>query len=260
MNASTNNVLIPGFNPSDAPIVSITRGGPVTRGGKIMLPVLSLDPRPANAALTSVAAAPNDGFFTPAQYRGAFVPNGQSWLCGWTASNAFGFTAVCDPGVPFCFPGTGGVNACPCSNPGLAGRGCDNSSATGGALLAATGLASLASDSLAFTCSNEKPTATSILLQGTTNVAAGVAFGQGIRCAGGSLKRLYVKNAVGGSVTMPVTGDPSVSAKSATLGDTISAGSTRYYQTYYRDPVVLGGCAATLTWNATASGAVYWYP
>jgi hypothetical protein len=36
--------------------------------------VIALDPRPANDALTSAAAAPNDGFFTSASYRGAFSP------------------------------------------------------------------------------------------------------------------------------------------------------------------------------------------
>ena len=253
-----NNVVTAGFNPSDAPIQSITRGAPVVAPGYSVLPVISLDPRPANDALVSVGSAPNDGFFTPAQYRGAFALGAQSWLCGWTASSAFGFTTNCDPGVAFCFPGTGGVSACPCGNPGLAGRGCDNSSATGGALLTASGIAALGADSLVFNASDEKPTATSILLQGTTNVAAGSVFGQGIRCAGGALKRLYVKNAVGGSVTMPGGGDPSVSARSSTLGDTIGAGTTRFYQTYYRDPSVLGGCAATSTFNVSNGQAIVW--
>ena len=95
-----NNVLIPGFDPLTAPIVSITRGPAVVKGGKTMLPVTLLDPRPANAALTSVAKAPGDGFFTPAQYRGAFAP-GQSWLFGWTASYAFGFTPDTSA-APYC--------------------------------------------------------------------------------------------------------------------------------------------------------------
>ncbi|MBK7644440.1 MAG: hypothetical protein IPJ19_15590 [Planctomycetes bacterium] len=256
--AGTNNVLTPGFNPADAPIQSITRGPAVVRGGKTMLPVVSLDPRPANAALTSVATAPNDGFFSPVQYRGGFAPNAQSWLCGWTASNAFGFTTACQPGVAFCFPGTGGVNACPCGNPGTAGRGCNNSSSTGGADLSASGIAAVGADSVVFTTTGEKPTAFSILLQGTSVSATGSTFGQGIRCAAGSLKRLYTKAAVAGSVTMPGAGDPSVSARSAALGDTLTAGSTRYYQVYYRDPTVLGGCPGTSTFNVTNGQAIVW--
>ncbi len=64
-----------------------------SKGGKIMQRVISLDPRAANDAEVSVGAAPNNGFFTPAQYRGAFGVN-QNWLCGWTAADAFGFVVA----------------------------------------------------------------------------------------------------------------------------------------------------------------------
>jgi Tol biopolymer transport system component len=158
-----------------------------------------------------------------------------------------------------CEPGTGGVIACPCANPPSgAGRGCDNSSGTGGASLAAAGAAQLSSDTLVFTTSGEKPTATSIVLQGTSAIPSGVIFGQGVRCASGALKRLYVHNAVGGSIRAPVGADLSVSARSAQLGDPIAAGSSRYYGVYYRDPTVLGGCPATSTFNVTQGGAVAW--
>jgi hypothetical protein len=126
--AGNNNVLIPGFDPNDAPIVAITRGPAVIKGGKTMLPVTSLDPRPANEALVSVAAAPNDGFFTPAQYRGAFAP-GQSWLGTWTASTAFGFTQPDAPaGVNYCTAGTT-TNGC---NATIVGLGTPSATATAG--------------------------------------------------------------------------------------------------------------------------------
>jgi hypothetical protein len=89
--AGNNNVLTPGFADIDAPVTAVSRGPLVSKGGKNMLPVTLLDPRPANAALTSVTSAPADGFFTPASYRGGFRP-GETWLSGWTASFAFGFT------------------------------------------------------------------------------------------------------------------------------------------------------------------------
>ena len=89
--AGNNNVLIAGSDDLDSPIVSLVRGTPVVKGGKTLLPVASLDPRPANEALTSVAAAPAAGHFTPEAYRGAFAPN-ETWLTEWTASDAFGFT------------------------------------------------------------------------------------------------------------------------------------------------------------------------
>jgi hypothetical protein len=63
-----------------------------------------------------------------------------------------------------------------------------------------------------------------------------VIFGDGLRCVGGSLKRLYSKPASGGVVYAPHPGDPSITARSAALGDPISSGATRYYMTYYRDP------------------------
>lgn len=88
---SHNNTLIPGFNDADSPIQSLTRGPPVTKGGLTLLPVTFLDPRPKNAALTSVEWQPEDGFFNSARYSGAFAP-GNSWLHGWTACEAFGFT------------------------------------------------------------------------------------------------------------------------------------------------------------------------
>jgi len=85
-------------------------------------------------------------------------------------------------------------------------------------------------------------------------------FGQGVRCVGGLLKRMYVKTAVGGSITAPEAGDLAVSARAQVLGDPIHAGESRYYLVYYRDPVVLGGCAATSTFNSTQTGAVSWWP
>jgi hypothetical protein len=81
-----------------------------------------------------------------------------------------------------------------------------------------------------------------------------------VRCAGGSLKRLYLKTAVAGSITAPQAGDLSVSARSAFLGDTIAAGAHRYVQVYYRDPIVLGGCAAALGFNVTQAIDVLWSP
>jgi hypothetical protein len=113
-------------------------------------------------------------------------------------------------------------------------------------------------DSLVFTTNAEKPIATSIVMQGNALASQGVFFGQGVRCVGGTLKRLYTKMAVGGSITAPSGADPSISARSAALGDVISAGQSRYYLVYYRDPIVLGGCPSSSTFNATQTGQVAW--
>jgi len=170
--------------------------------------------------------------------------------------DATGFTG-------FCHPGLAGVIPCPCSNPpGGPDQGCNNSTNTGGAALFAAGIAYLSMDTLVFTTTEENPTATSIVLQGTAEIATGAVFGQGVRCVGGTLKRLYVKAAVAGGILAPDSGagDASVSARSAALGDPIPPGESRYYMVYYRDPIVLGGCPATSTFNATPAGQVGWWP
>jgi len=88
--AANNNVT------ADAmPIQGLTRAEVVDRGGKLMQRVTSINPSAANDATTSAAAAPEDGFYTPAEYRGAFSadPN-ENWLLGWTAADAFGMVST----------------------------------------------------------------------------------------------------------------------------------------------------------------------
>ena len=88
--AANNNVLA---TAGSSPIAGITRGPNVISGTIVVQPVISLDPRAANDALTSVSSATSDTFFTNAQYRGAFGPN-ENWLCGWTAADAFGMSVA----------------------------------------------------------------------------------------------------------------------------------------------------------------------
>ncbi len=86
--SGNNNVKEP---RGRSPITKIIRGRAVVKGGKVMAPVVFLDPRPANDALTSASWAPaSDPFFSSAHYRGGFAP-GNNWLTGWTAAYAYGF-------------------------------------------------------------------------------------------------------------------------------------------------------------------------
>jgi hypothetical protein len=137
------------------------------------------------------------------------------------------------PIASICF-GDGTAAPCPCSNSGLPGHGCNNSIGTGGARLSSAGLPILSADSVRLTSSGELSTALSVVLQGDSLVSP-TAFGDGLRCAGGTLKRLYVKHASGGTAMAPQSGDPSISSRSAALGDPIPVGATRVYQVYYRD-------------------------
>jgi Tol biopolymer transport system component len=205
---------------------------------------------------------------------GSISPNGRCIAFGSSASNlvpgdtnanddvfvrdraATGFQSLC-------WPGSSGVAACPCANPPSgSGQGCDNSAATGGATLAASGIAYLSMDSLVFSTGGELPTAFSVVMQGTNVLPNGLIYGQGVRCVGGATKHLFTKTAVAGSVTVPDfgAGDPTVSARSASKGDVIQPGQSRYYLVYYRDLVVLGGCPASSTFNATQTGQVTWWP
>jgi Tol biopolymer transport system component len=167
------------------------------------------------------------------------------------------------PMTTLCDPGSSGVIACPCSNPPSGpGRGCDNSSGTGGAMLLASGVAYLSADTLVFTTNGQKPKGLSIVMQGTAPLFPAVVFGQGVSCLGGSFERLYTKVASGGSIVAPdmSAGDPAVSARSAILGDPIQAGQSRWYVVYYRDPIVLGSCPLSSSFNATQTGEVVWLP
>ncbi|HEV8113894.1 MAG TPA: S8 family serine peptidase [Planctomycetota bacterium] len=146
--------------------------------------------------------------------------------------NGNGIPDVCEQvGVPYCF-GDGSGAACPCGNTGAPGHGCANSVGQS-AQLSAAGTTS--PDTIVLSASGELPTALTIFVQGPATIAPAI-FGDGLRCVGGSLKRLYAKSASGGVVYAPHAGDPSITARSAALGDPIASGDTRYYMTYYRDP------------------------
>ena len=168
-------------------------------------------------------------------------------------------TSIVSSFVPFCAGDGTSLTACPCGNTGQPGSGCDNSAATGGAALTASG--DVAPDTVVLTSAGELATVLSIVLQGDQTLLTPAIFGDGVRCVAGNLKRLYVKNAVGGVVTAPDfgAGDPSITARSAALGDPISPGSFRFYQVYYRDPN-LGFCPNPPgnSWNVSSAISVAW--
>jgi hypothetical protein len=148
--------------------------------------------------------------------------------------------------------------SCPCANDGVAGHGCQNSASTGGARLYGSGQASLADDTVHLFASGEMPSALTIFLQGDIAIPP-TPFGDGLRCAGGALKRLYTGNASAGAISRPGSGDPSVSVRSATLGDPLSTGDLRVYQTYYRDPNTLFCPSPTgSTFNASNALSLTW--
>jgi spore coat protein A len=175
-----------------------------------------------------------------------------------------GIADCVDPFAPFCFPGVNGVVTCPCGNPPTAiGRGCNNFGAgpAESCRLDAVGSASLTTDTLLFTSSGENNTSLTIFIQGSTSSPTGFHFGAGVRCVSGTLKRLYSGNASNGSISRPLGSDPKVHVRSAALGDPLSAGSVRYYFTYYRDPGATVPCGNPgSTFNSGNAGTVTWGP
>jgi len=167
--------------------------------------------------------------------------------------------------VLFCFgDGLGTTTPCPCGNSGAACHGCANSVNGSGATLASSGASRpdplTGLESLQLHAAGMPATATAVYLQGTLDTGAGTLFGDGVRCTGGTLRRLIVKASSGGASQFPAAGDLSISQRSALLGDSVlGSGAVRYYQTYYRDPNP-SFCAAPPgnTWNVTNGIAVQW--
>jgi hypothetical protein len=161
------------------------------------------------------------------------------------------YTSFCDGDGTLATP-------CPCNNFGQSGRGCADSDLFSiGALQYATGAAS--PDTVVLVATDMLPSVSCVFLQGNTSIGSGVAFGDGVRCAGGHLLRLGVKTASSGAASYPEPGDLSITTRSAQLGDPIASGSMRYYQTYYRDPdLTFCPPPAGNSWNVTSAIAVQW--
>ena len=131
--------------------------------------------------------------------------------------------------------GDGSSTSCPCGNGSLSG-GCANSTGAGGTLTA-YGSASLSADDLSFTASSLIPTQPILLFVGNNavNNGAGNPFGDGLRCAGGGVRRLGVKFC---DSTGSASWGPGLSANGAW-----SAGDVQRFQGWYRDAG--GPCGST---------------
>ena len=136
--------------------------------------------------------------------------------------------ASSEPGSGFCF-GDGSGTACPCGNAGGSGEGCANDTGSGG-VLSASGSTSIGSDDLVLSATN-LTSGPGLFFQGNNAVNSGNGnpFGDGLRCAGGSVVRLEVHFANAGN---SFTADSTISV--ATKGG-VSAGQTKRYQYWYRD-------------------------
>lgn len=161
--------------------------------------------------------------------------------CFFTGTAPFGslhlelYADACagDFGIGFCY-GFAPNAPCPCANhvPHTSPGGCANSLGIGG-LLRATGSTSLSNDTARLLGSQMPANAPTLYFQGTTQQSGGVGvpFGDGLRCAGGSVVRLGVHaNSSAGESSYPIAGDASISVRGQ-----IGAPGTRTYQAWYRN-------------------------
>jgi hypothetical protein len=186
----------------------------------------------------------------------AAIADVNNWTFGATGTLPSG-TIILNGGVgagaPFC-PGDGTGTACPCANNSSVGanEGCLSSLGLGGKLVA-TGVGSIGSDTVVL-AGSQMPNSSALYFQGTTQASAGAGslFGDGLRCAAGSVIRLGTKANVAGASQYPAVGDLSVSTKGL-----VSAPGTRTYQVWYRNAAAF--CTAS-TFNLTNGWEIVWAP
>jgi hypothetical protein len=192
------------------------------------------------------ACLDNDG------YRMAFGS-----LASLVASDVNGMIDIyvtgCGPqGTSYC---GGSTVVCPCANSGSAGRGCENSSSTGGALCQAFGTPSVSTDEVFLVSYGTGATVPVLFFQGESLLGggAGLPFGDGVRCVGTNIQRLGVKIAVGGYAEYGSGSDTPISVQ----GAVVIIGGTRYYQAWYRDSAAY--CTAG-TFNVSNAVEINWLP
>lgn len=164
-------------------------------------------------------------------------------IARWTGCGSVG-EALC--------AGDGSGTACPCGNASAVGeeRGCLHVFGQG-ARLRSNGVPSVLQDSLVLRGDDMTPSSTCLYFQGTqaANGGAGAAFGDGLRCASGTVVRLGVRTNVLGASTWPSAGDPPLSSHG------IAPGSARVYQVWYRSAAPF--CTPS-TFNWTNGLRVVW--
>lgn len=131
---------------------------------------------------------------------------------------------------PFCAgDGLDGTD-CPCDNNTavLDGEGCRNSTGVG-AKLTTTGSLSFAADDLVLNISQARPFQPAVFVQGATSLS--LPFKDGKLCVGSPTERLEIG-------FLSSHGTLSSAGSLVTNGNVPGPGETRYYQAWYRDPVV----------------------
>jgi predicted outer membrane repeat protein len=184
---------------------------------------------------------------------GFLLPGDQRNLpyVGQPDAGAFEYALPFQQITPYCF---GTAIGCPCSGAGGAGgHGCPSSQHASGALLVATGTASISHPSVVLHGS-DMTNSFVLYFQGTTQLNGGLGFpfGDGLRCAGGTVVRLGFVQNVGGASSWPSSASAWQTGHVA-----LTAGATRNYQGWYRDASAF--CTSS-TFNLTNGVQILWCP
>jgi hypothetical protein len=159
--------------------------------------------------------------------------------------------ADCGPalGTAYC----GGTTAdCPCGNAGLPDHGCANSTNPDGALLGASGMATIGADTVVLQASGMTNGAgTNFCLFVQSNAQGMGVFGDGRQCLAAPFVRLGTRTIASGSASFGfgIAGDPLVSVQGAVTPGTF------HYQVFYRNPAMF--CTSD-TFNTTNGLSIVW--
>jgi len=196
----------------------------------------------------------------------ALVPDGIGhWLCVWQSNDSLAPVFGTDLDVvasrflipssdflaDFCYGHTeiGSAPRCPCGNDSPIGlnSGCLNASGTGGRI-GHIGSFSASAATQVISISGVPPGSAALMFQGDGQLGFGLGtpFGDGRLCVAGVLDRL-------GVVFAGPTGNGGLNF--APTG--VSAGSTRFYQGWYRDSVSF---CTSATFNLTSAYGTVWAP
>jgi hypothetical protein len=177
-----------------------------------------------------------------------------STTLGTNQGTVNGFQIVLDTSTPstvFCAGDAPGTTCVSCGNNGATGAGCANSSFAAGALLASSGQASLAADTLVLTAA--RVTGPGLFFQ-ADGLAAPLAFGDGQLCASVGIVRLGVVFPTGSTAAYPGGTTPN---PISVAGAPIAAGNAKHYQCWYRDAAAF--CTAS-TFNTSNGVSLTWGP
>ncbi|MCK6448552.1 MAG: thrombospondin type 3 repeat-containing protein, partial [Planctomycetes bacterium] len=172
--------------------------------------------------------------------------NGIVDACDITSGTSFDLNANQIPdecelpsGTPFCFGDGTGV-ACPCGNVGGPGEGCANSRGTG-AKLSNLGGTSVSTDDVLLDVVNLPTNKNALIFLGTSTFGGGngAPFGDGLLCVQPKFRFPVQQTGTIGAfqVAQPASVTPTW----------MVAGTTRYFQAWFRDPT--GPCGATYNFS-----------